>query len=1492
MNRSPFKSISKALMVGVAAAACAWNSNLHASEAVSVASVRVQLLSSNLVRLELKGAEGFEDRNTFHVVDRNWPGISFASNLVSGEVVISTPNYIVHVPKGATSLTGTYVASPSGQVLYRYDGVLANSVWLPSPSEKPTVLSFADTPRLIPPPGGLIPTQPGTPLASTSGWDTNNDAPDIYVFVPNGSYAQLRSDFLKLTGPTEMVPLYALGMFDSRWYDYSEATALAQIDDYRRRHFPLDVLVCDTGWRQGASTGYLPNSDLFPNLPRFFAEAHAKNVRVMFNDHPEPVSDNPLSPTEVNYRCTNLANLLGQGLDIWWYDRNWSVSLLTPSPNLRKEVWGMEICNDAARWTNGSLRPLIMANVDGIDNGYRNRPSDVAAHRFSIQWTGDIGPSYKYLTFAVENAVFAGVQSLFAYESDDLGGHTSDPSPNDYIRWLEYGALSPIFRPHCTHNLSRMPWAFGPEAEWVVRRYIDMRYRLLPVFYAAAHQNFETGEPILRRLDLDYPQFPEASQNNQYLITHSMLVAPVTHSDLVSVPAGWLSALTGEYFNNTNLTGTPVLTRSETTVELTGAPASVQPENFSARFQGTITIPVQTGDVTLGTVSDDGVRVWIDNQLCIDNWQPNDSVTTVSSLVLKAGSTHQLRIEYLQLGGGAVLSLKWKNGLMAQNAWIPPGNWIDAWTGRVLQGPVNDLALRPLDQIPIYIRSGSIFALAPKMQYTGQLPWDPITLDIYPSSSETAKTTLYEDDTLTTAYKTGQFRKTGITALANEADRTVSVVISPAVGNFQGALTQRAWTLRLRRPSNWSSDLSLVDAAVNGQSVGFIRKIRNASAMPFGAENGAPDADVFEIAVPSSSVVSTNVVVVKFASLSGTAWTGSDVGNVRANGNAAEGGTILSNSNWKISGSGGGIGGTADGFHFVRQPAVGNVQMTVCVQGQDSTNSKAKAGIMISEGLDSTSRGAVIALTPNNTRVFQYRPVAGGNSFTNTVAGPSGPCWLRLTRQGTILTGLASTNGVDWAQIGAASISGLNSNTYLGPVVTASQIYGTNSCVEDTNCNSALFSNVSLGGSVSISTPNNQTSMSGPTPLIPFTVNSANNNALTLSAQSSNPALLPVDKILFSGVGSNRFVTLVPTVGKSGIATVTLTVSDGSTSASTEFFLNVLPLDGLLLRESFTNYSGNMPGQPFRGVGFAENGKWAGLDSSFSGNITDAAQWSAPGLVLPGAAAIAGKVAVKGDGSNLKGVPDLSADGPFAAAGLLDAASGTIGGGNVSGTLYVSFLFRALSSSRVNEYGGLHLSRDTDATGFLFGNSGSAHAYSFYYAPTDLSIDLKNNNGTGSYLIMDNNVHWIVAKIVYAPGDDTVTVWMDPGINGEMSQSATYMGTAWGDCSFDRFFLRGGSNNQFEYDEIRFGTTWNSVMPSTTTPASPKIEGVSYNSDRITFSFNGTVAQNYSVLSTTNLGTPLANWTTVRTGSFGFDPVTIDSLTTDSPQRFYRVCVQ
>ncbi len=868
--------------------------------------VRAQLLSDSLVRIELKGPAGFEDRETFHVLNRDWPGTGFSVRTNSGVVEIQTANYAVRLPQDAASLDGVSVVSADGAALYRYDGRLENSRWLPGPADTPQAWWFADSPRLVPPPWGLTPP-PSTlnpqPSTNSGGWDLSSNAPDIYVFVPRGNYFTLRRDFLKLTGPTEMMPLFAFGAFDSRWFDYSEATALKQIDDYRAHQIPLDVLVVDTGWRRGASTGYQPNTNLFPNLPRFFQEAHAKNVRVLFNDHPEPLntSVSGLDAKELNYRFNGLAGLLNDGLDIWWYDRNWMVHLVPPAPDLRREVWGMRLYHDTTARVRPEERPLIMANVDGIDNGIRKRPMDAAAHRFPFQWTGDIGPGWEFLRRAVENAVYSGVQSLFPYESDDLGGHIANPTAEQYIRWIEYGALSPVYRPHCTHNLERMPWTFGPEAENVARRFVDMRYRLLPVFYAAAHENYETGEPLLRRLDLDYPQYTEAGRNDEYLLGKNILVAPVLQGSMQIVPGEWLKTpdgqpgLNADFFANENLSGAPALTRMDADVDFDWSKKGPAPDfprtYFSARWTGTIEVPAAVGDVKLATLEDDGARVWIDGTLVIDAWGSHDSATSEASGVLTAGVPHQIRVEYLQLDFNAVLKLQWhpaKDRFTTRVAWLPPGDWLDAWTGETISGPATVTNQMPLDEIPIYVRSGAVLPLAPEMQFTGEKPWNPITLDLYPRagapSTASARTgesdhhagtvpgapghaTLYEDDTLTTAYQRGEFRNTGIQASADDANKIVRVEIGAARGNFPGALKKRAWTLRIHLPKDWPENLLPSNIRVNGKESGALfRKLnRAATAMPFGDKIGAPDADVYEIILSAAPVSESQSVEISFA---------------------------------------------------------------------------------------------------------------------------------------------------------------------------------------------------------------------------------------------------------------------------------------------------------------------------------------------------------------------------------------------------------------------------------------------------------------------------------------------------------------------------------------------------------------------------------------------------------------------------------------------------
>ena len=304
----------------------------------------------------------------------------------------------------------------------------------------------------------------------------------------------------------------------------------------------------------------------------------------------------------------------------------------------------------------------------------------------------------------------------------------------------------------------------------------------------------------------------------------------------------------------------------------TGPAPGLPATNYTARWTGTITVPASAGDVVLAAVADDGARVWIDGQLVIDAWGPHAETTSEAAAKLTAGQPHQLRIEYLQLEYSAVMKLQWrpvKAGSAPRISWLPPGNWMDAWSGGMMSGPVmvtNDV---PLEQIPIFIRAGAILPLAPEMQYTGQLPWNPVTLDLYPCVGGTHAAMLYEDDTLTTAYQRGKFRNILISASADDANRTVHVNIGAAAGTYHGALKKRTWVLRIHPPADWSKILAPAGVTVNGKKINepIHRLNRNVTAMPFGDQTGAPDANVFELTLPAASISKSQSVEITFSPL-------------------------------------------------------------------------------------------------------------------------------------------------------------------------------------------------------------------------------------------------------------------------------------------------------------------------------------------------------------------------------------------------------------------------------------------------------------------------------------------------------------------------------------------------------------------------------------------------------------------------------------------------
>ena len=133
-----------------------------------------------------------------------------------------------------------------------------------------------------------------------------------------------------------------------------------------------------------------------------------------------------------------------------------------------------------------------------------------------------------------------------------------------------------------------------------------------------------------------------------------------------SCPSGspLLGGIIGQYFNNTSLSGSPVNTRLDPQINFdwgnsASGVAGINADQFSIRWEGLLRI-TQSGNYRFQTSSDDGVRLWVNGNLVINNWTDHSNTTDTSGNVnLTAGETYSIRLEFYENGGQALIRLRW-----------------------------------------------------------------------------------------------------------------------------------------------------------------------------------------------------------------------------------------------------------------------------------------------------------------------------------------------------------------------------------------------------------------------------------------------------------------------------------------------------------------------------------------------------------------------------------------------------------------------------------------------------------------------------------------------------------------------------------------------------------------------------------------------------------------------------------------------------------------
>jgi alpha-D-xyloside xylohydrolase len=163
------------------------------------------------------------------------------------------------------------------------------------------------------------------------------------------------------------------------------------------------------------------------------------------------------------------------------------------------------------------------------------RPGYIGTQRFPCCWAGDTQVSWEGMAGALRGGLSAGFTGESCW-SHDIGGFVGPhPSEELYIRWAQWGLLSPFARFHGV--TPREPWDYGPRALEVVKSYAHLRYALLPYLMACAGESAASGLPMLRPLVMEFPDEPRVDTiDDQYLLGSDLLVAPVFNAGRATRP--------------------------------------------------------------------------------------------------------------------------------------------------------------------------------------------------------------------------------------------------------------------------------------------------------------------------------------------------------------------------------------------------------------------------------------------------------------------------------------------------------------------------------------------------------------------------------------------------------------------------------------------------------------------------------------------------------------------------------------------------------------------------------------------------------------------------------------------------------------------------------------------------------------------------------------------------------------------------------------------
>jgi alpha-glucosidase (family GH31 glycosyl hydrolase) len=374
---------------------------------------------------------------------------------------------------------------------------------------------------------------------------------DLFV-VASPDPATIMAEYARITGRPEMPPLWSFGYQQSHRTLASREEVLSEAKTFREKKLPCDALIylgtgfCPSGWNteNGSfawnSRVFADPKEMLDTLHRdhFHAVVHAVILadRLHGTVH-DPCDLSRFDEESVSCYWDTHRKDFALGIDGWWPDEGDPLDI--PSRLLRNRMYW-----EGPQIDRPNERPYALHR-----NGY------AGMQRYaSFLWSGDVYSTWETLKTHIPIALNTALSGI-PYWGTDIGGFvpTKEFTAELYLRWFQFGAFCPLFRSHGRTWKLRLPWGWntgdpGPveirsyngaaipdssqlhdaRVEPICRKYLELRYRMLPYLYSAVHECATTGMPIMRALWLHFPDDPKAVEcGDQYMWGRNILVAPI-----------------------------------------------------------------------------------------------------------------------------------------------------------------------------------------------------------------------------------------------------------------------------------------------------------------------------------------------------------------------------------------------------------------------------------------------------------------------------------------------------------------------------------------------------------------------------------------------------------------------------------------------------------------------------------------------------------------------------------------------------------------------------------------------------------------------------------------------------------------------------------------------------------------------------------------------------------------------------------------------------